>query len=72
MIYQPGPGEYSSPKKFGDDAKGFSIRGRPRDIQGNDRPGPGSYSPDHSIVKDKTISYRMDPNSKRAEIVSKD
>lgn len=71
MLYQPGPGEYDSPKAFGHDAKSVTIRGKPKDNQRNDSPGPGHYSPDPSIVKDKAVSYRMG-NTKRTEIISKE
>ena len=53
MLYQPGPGEYDSPKRFGEDAQSVSIRGRPKEAQRNNSPGPGNYDPDVSIVKDR-------------------
>lgn len=71
MLYQPGPGEYDSPTRFGDDAQTVSIRGRPRDISRGDSPGPGNYDPNTSITKDRTIAYKMS-NSKRTDIVSKE
>jgi len=33
-------------------------------------PGPGNYSPEHGVVKDKVISYAMG-SSKRVDIVQK-
>ena len=71
MLYQPGPGEYDSPKRFGDNAQSVSIRGRPRDPSRNDSPGPGNYETDISMVKDRTLAYKMS-SSKRADVVSKE
>lgn len=71
MLYQPGPGEYDSPRRFGDDAQTVSIRGRPRDMSGNNNPGPGNYDPNTSITKDRTVAYKMS-YSQRTEIISKE
>lgn len=59
MLYVPGPGEYDSPKKFGEDAQSILIRGRPRDNSRNESPGPGMYEPNVNNVRDKVVSYKM-------------
>ena len=43
-MQNPGPGSYTSQyKTFASDAPAVSIRGKPKDLQRNDSPGPGAY-----------------------------
>lgn len=37
----------------------MSIRGRPKDLNRNDSPGPGNYDPDMSITKDRSVAYKI-------------
>jgi len=66
----PGPGNYSNAKNFGDDAKSFSIRGRPEDKIGNEIPGPGNYNPNESATKYQSPVYKIDSGTKRSNLVS--
>ncbi len=50
----------------------MSIRGRPEDKIRNDIPGPGAYEPASNLTKDRVIAHRMDLNSQRTEIVTKE
>lgn len=42
-----GPGQYDSPKKFGEEIPGFTI-GRKRNGKYSDTPGPGTYEPERA------------------------
>lgn len=55
----PGPGNYAHLREFGQDAKAFSMRGRPQEKVGNEVPGPGNYDGNLDVVKDKVRSYKM-------------
>ena len=67
----PGPGNYEKHDEFGKNAKSYTMRGKPQDLNRNDSPGPGHYSPSHDVIKDKVVSYNMSSKSHRAELVSK-
>ena len=52
MLQQPGPGEYDSPKRFGDNAPSVTIKGKPKEKVGNGVPGPGNYDPNDHLTRD--------------------
>ncbi|CDW79521.1 UNKNOWN [Stylonychia lemnae] len=72
MIYQPGPGEYDSPKRFGEDAQSITIRGKPKDKVGNGVPGPGNYDPENHLTKDQALTSFKMPRTERSQMVSKE
>jgi hypothetical protein len=39
----PGPGNYHNQEEFGKAAPKFTIKGKPKDNNRNDSPGPGQY-----------------------------
>ena len=47
QIETAGPGQYNSPKKFGDDVRGFTI-GEKRPEKLSDNVGPGHYNPERA------------------------
>ena len=71
-LFKPGPGEYDKGDKFGDGAKTFSIRGKPKDKVGSEVPGPGQYEPSQGQIKDRVIAHKIDSNTSRVEFVHKD
>jgi hypothetical protein len=51
----------------------LTIRGRPKDNNGDNNPGPGHYDGNQAVVKDKVISYDMGKSpSKRNFMESKE
>jgi hypothetical protein len=63
-INTSGPGQYESPKKFGDDVKGFTI-GEKRPAKLNDNVGPGHYSPERSdsVTKKQAPAVKISTGS---------
>lgn len=52
----PGPGQYSQTNEFGKNAQSFSIRGKHKDTQNTQSPGPGHYEPSHTVSKERIQS----------------
>ena len=68
----PGPGNYSTKNKtIGKDAQSFTFKGKPKEYNKKDVPGPGMYDPNNNVVKDKTITYKMGSTT-RGDLVSKE
>ena len=57
----PAPGQYSNEnyKAFGSDCKSFKIRDKGREERKDFSPGPGHYNANDSIVKDKSVAFKM-------------
>ena len=67
----PGPGNYQTSKKFGQEAQSATIRGRKEERHETLSPGPGAYDSSYAQVKDKVVTYKMG-NTSRTEVVSKE
>lgn len=69
----PGPGSYNTTMTEHNKKKGFHMTGKSQEIVDHKIPGPGSYEPDVSNVKNKVISVIIS-KTKRSDIpiISKD
>lgn len=64
----PGPGTYSKTvKPLGSDVPQYSFRGKFRESEPNNLPGPGQYDQDHASV---SPSYKIGKASRNVEVYS--
>lgn len=68
----PDPGLYQSvDNDFGKSSKRMTIQSRPKTAKVDSKGGPGSYSPNVSVTKDRIKEAFISPNSKRMDFVDK-
>lgn len=57
----PGPGHYSSPFKFGDDAVQYTMRQKTGSGGQEQYPGPGQYDPTDSLTEVRNPYAKINP-----------
>ena len=52
----PGPGNYANHDQIGKGSRSFVFAGKPKDMQDNRVPGPGTYEPINHLTKDQALT----------------
>ena len=71
----PGPGNYKIPTLIGEEARKTSIHGTidytPEKKEQSYKPGPGNYSPDMMVVKNRMPAYKQGTSARGDDAMNK-